>query len=146
MTTSTEFNRRLGLKINREIWNEGRVDRIPLYFSEDFVSDRGPYGVVRGLDNLRLAVERSHRTFEGFAEEVHTVVADDQHVVIHFTIKGRQVAPWGPIPPTGREVAMDEIVIMTVRDSKIVRLVGIVDNLTGLRQVGVLPPVAQAQM
>ena len=33
---------------------------------------------------------------------------------------------------------MDEIVIMTVRDSKVVRLVGIVDNLTGLRQVGVL--------
>jgi predicted ester cyclase len=98
------------------------------------------------LDDLRLAVERSHQTFEGFAEEIHTVVADDQHVVVHFTIKGRHVAPWGPILPTGREVAMDEIVIMTVRDGKVVRLVGIVDNLTGLRQVGVIPPMTQGQV
>jgi len=142
MVTKADFNRSLGLKINREIWNEGRVDRISLYFSEDFVWDRGPQGVLKGLANLRLAVERSHRTFEGFAEEVHTVVADDDHVAIHFTIKGRHAGPWGPVPPTGKDVAMDEIVIMTVRDGKVVRQVGIVDNLTGLRQVGVLPAVA----
>ena len=42
MVTKAEFNRSLGLKINREIWNEGKVDLIPQYFSENFVSDRGP--------------------------------------------------------------------------------------------------------
>jgi predicted ester cyclase len=43
------------------------------------------------------------------------------------------------VPATGRSVAFDEIVIMTVRDSKVVHQTGVIDNVTGLRQVGVLP-------
>jgi predicted ester cyclase len=40
------------------------------------------------------------------------------------------------VPATGRPVAFDEIVIMTVRDSKVVHQTGVIDNVTGLRQVG----------
>jgi SnoaL-like polyketide cyclase len=47
--------------------------------------------------------------------------------------------PWGLVPATGRPVAFDEIVIMTVRDSKVVHQTGVIDNVTDLRQVGVLP-------
>jgi hypothetical protein len=67
-------------------------------------------------------------------------LADDEHVVIHFTIKGRHTGQWGSLPGTGKDVAFDEIVIMTVRDGKVVHQVGMIDNVTGLRQVGVLPP------
>jgi predicted ester cyclase len=137
MTTArAERNRTLGLAINREVWNEGRLDRIPAYFTEDFVADRTPYGVIRGLAELRASVERSHAAFEGFREEVKAVVADDHHVVLHFTIRGRHTGPWGPLAPTGKDVAFDEIVIMTVRDGKVCELSGVIDNLTGLRQVG----------
>lgn len=140
MTTPSkaDANRALGLAINREIWNEGRLDRLPDYFTEDFVADRTPYGVIRGLAELRASVERSHLAFEGFREEVRTVVADDDHVVVHFTIKGRHTGPWGPLPATGRDVAFDEIVIMRIRDGKVCELTGVIDNLTGLRQVGTL--------
>ena len=82
---------------------------------------------------------RSRAAFEGFREEVKKVVADDEHVVIHFTIKGRHTGHWGPLPPTGREVAFDEIVIMKVREGRVCELTGVIDNLTGLRQVGAIP-------
>jgi len=59
--------------------------------------------------------------------------------VIHFTITGRHTGQWGPVPASGQPVAFDEIVIMTVRDGKVVHQVGVIDNLTGLRQVGALP-------
>jgi len=132
-------HRELGLRINREIWNERRFERIPAYFSEDFVADYSPYAIHRGHAALRAMVERAHATFEGFREEVRTVVADESSVVVHFTIRGRQVGPWGPVPPTGREVAFDEIVIMTIVDGRVVHQVGVVDNLRGLQQLGVLP-------
>ncbi len=139
-TSPAEFNRELGLKINREIWNQRQFDKIPEYFAEDFVSEYPPNLKRQGLEPLREAVERSHASFEGFREEVKHVVADDERVVIHFTIRGVHKSHWGPVPPTGKEVSFDEIVIMTVRNGKVVHQVGVIDNLTGLRQVGVFPP------
>lgn len=139
MPSGAAFNRELGLRINREIWNDGRLDKVADYFSTDFLADRSPYGVIRGLDELCASVERSRAAFEGFREEVKTIVADDDHVVVHFTIRGRHTGRWGPLAPTGREVAFDEIVIMKVRDGKVFELSGVIDNLTGLRQVGAIP-------
>lgn len=78
-------------------------------------------------------------TFAGFREEIKTIVAADDHVVVHFTITGTHTGRWGLVPATGRPVAFDEIGIMTVRDSKVVHQAGVIDNVTGLRQVGVLP-------
>ena len=139
MSAKAAFNRDLGLRINREIWNGRDLQKVREYFSPDFVADRSPYGVIRGLDELAASVVRSRAAFEGFREDVKTVVADDEYVVIHFTIRGRHTGPWGPLKATGREVAFDEIVIMRVRDGKVCELTGVIDNLTGLRQVGAIP-------
>ena len=139
MTTAAAFNRELGLKINREIWNGRQFDKIPEYFAEEFVSDYSPHFVRHGRHHVQEAVERAHATFEGFREEIETIVADDERVVIHFTIKGKHTGQWGPLPGTGKEVAFDEIVIMTVRDGKVVHQAGVIDNVTGLRQVGAMP-------
>ena len=139
MTKAAAFNRELGLKINRDIWNGRQFDKIPEYFAEDLVSDYSPGFVREGRQHIQPAVERSHAAFEGFREEIKTIVADDDCVVIHFTIKGKHTGQWGPLAATGKEVAFDEIVIMTVREGKVVRQVGVIDNLTGLRQVGAIP-------
>lgn len=139
MTKAASFNRALGLKINREIWNGRQFDKIPEYFAEEFVSDYAPNFVRHGRHHVQEAVERAHATFEGFREEIKTIVADDERVVIHFTIKGKHTGQWGPLPGTGKEVAFDEIVIMTVRDGKVVHQAGVIDNVTGMRQVGLMP-------
>lgn len=139
MGDQTAFNRELGLRINRHVWNLRDLDKIEEYFAEDFVMDYAPNFVRRGRDQLRSAVERSHAAFENFREEVRMVVADDERVAIHFTIKGRHTGQWGPLPPSGKEVAFDEIVIMTIHEGKVVHQTGVVDNVTGLRQVGILP-------
>jgi predicted ester cyclase len=43
------------------------------------------------------------------------------------------------LPPSGKPVAFDEIVILQLRDGKVVHQSGIADNLTALRQLGILP-------
>ena len=140
MTNGAAFNRELGLKINREIWNERQLEKIAEYYAEHVVIDYSPHSVRQGRDQIRGAVERAHAAVEGFREEIKTIVADDERVVVHFTITGRHVGPWGPLPATGKTVAFDEIVIMTVRDGSVVHQAGVIDNLTGLRQVGAFPP------
>jgi len=138
----SEDNRRLGMRINQEIWNEQRFENIPRYFTEDFVADYSPRVVREGHDQLEEMVRAAHLTFEGFKEEVHHVVADDRFVVLHFTISGRQVRDWGPIPATNWLVNYDEIVIMEVRDGRVCRQRGVSDALLALQQLGQIPDPA----
>ena len=46
---------------------------------------------------------------------------------------------WGPLPPTGKRMQFEEIVILQIRDGKVCRQRGIADNLNALRQLGVVP-------
>ena len=135
----SETNRQLGLAINQDIWNDQKFEKIPEYYTEDFVSDYSPRIVREGRDQIVSAVNSAHDTFEGFRETVRHVVADETHVVLHFTITGRQVRDWGPVPATGKPVKYDEIVIMEIRDGKVCRQTGVLDRLLALQQLGRIP-------
>jgi predicted ester cyclase len=52
------------------------------------------------------------------------------------------VAPWGPIPATGKSVSYDEIVVMKVRDGKVFWQRGVSDALLALQQLGAIPDPA----
>ncbi len=139
MGSLAEENRELGLRINREIWNNQRFELIPECFTEDFVADYSPRVVRRGRDQIEQMVRRSHAAFRNFAETIRTIVTDDENIVIHFTITGTHVGDWGGIAATNREVKHDEIVIMKVRDGKVCHQVGVVDVLLALQQIGRIP-------
>lgn len=141
MTTCAE-NRRLGLAINEEIWNGRRFDKIADYFTDDFVADYSPRVIRRGRQAIEEMVQSAHDTFEGFREDVHQAVADEHTVVLHFTITGKQVRDWGPIPASHAAVRYDEIVIMQVREGKVFRQIGVADNLLALQQLGAIPDPA----
>lgn len=138
-TDQASFNHSLALKINQEIWNERQVEKIPHYFTEDFVADYAPRSTVHGHDGVRQMVERAHGTFDGFKETVKQVVADAEKAVIHFTISGRQVEAWGSLPATGKPVSFDEIVILEFKDGKVSKQTGVADNLLAMQQLGVIP-------
>jgi len=142
MTSVSETNKALGLRINKEIWNEQRFDLIPECFTEDFVADHSPLVIREGRDQIRTMVESAHSVFEGFSETVHRVIADDENIVLYFTITGTQVADWGPIAATNRPVKYDEIVIMKVRDGKVCHQVVVSNRLLALQQLGSIPAPA----
>ena len=136
---SIEHNRLLGSQINRDIWNDQRFELIPEYYAENFVADYSPRVVREGRDKIQEMVLSAHSTFEGFKETIHTLVADEDHIVVHFTITGRQVKPWGTLPASGKQVKYDEIVIMQVADGKVCRQIGVQDTLLALQQLGFVP-------
>lgn len=135
----TKENEQLGRNINQHIWNERRYEKIPEYYTADFVSDYSPRIVRKGRDQIVDAVNSAHDTFEGFRETINQVIADESRIVLHFTITGRQVKDWGPVPATGKRVKYDEIVIMNVRDGKVCRQTGVLDTLLALQQLGRIP-------
>ena len=68
------------------------------------------------------------------------MIAEGDVVAVHLRITGTQLGNWGPIPPTGKRLEFDEMLFLTFNASgQVVHQRGIVDNLAGLRQVGVMP-------
>lgn len=124
-------NKKLVREITEVVWNRRGLDRIPEFYAPDFVADYRPYAPLReGHEGT---------AFPDYHEELHDLIAEGDRVVAHLTISGTQQGKWGPLPPTGRSARFEEIVILRIRDGKVCRQRGIVDNLLALRQLGVVP-------
>ena len=138
-----EANKRTLLALNKVVWNTGDVSPIGEFLHPDFVADYRPQGGRhQGIEAARKMVEAAHETFEDFHEEMHDVVAEGDRAVAHFTISGRQVAPWGSLPPSGRTLRYEEIAIFHFKQGKIIYQRGMVDNLRALYQHGSATPEA----
>lgn len=135
----SEQNKRLIREVTDVIWNRRGLDRIPESYAPDFVGDYRPYALRQGHEGVRAMVEGAWTAFPDYHEEVHELIAEGDRVVLHLTISGTQRGQWGPLPPTGKRAEFDEIVILQIRDGKILCQRGVVDNLSALRQLGAVP-------
>jgi predicted ester cyclase len=78
--------------------------------------------------------------FPDFRMEIVELIAEGDKVVAHFRCSGTHEGEWLGQPPTGRRFEdVDEIYIFEVRDGRLVDAVAVEDNLTRLRQLGLLP-------
>ena len=86
--------------------------------------------------------------FPDWREEIVDVVAEEDRVVGRFKCSGTHRGEMMSIAPTGRRMEVDEVYFLRVQDGKFVEFWGLEDNLTRMRQLGLLPPrpVAVARM
>jgi predicted ester cyclase len=140
MSAQSERNKMVVRELTEHIWNRRVLDRIPEFYSPAYVADYRPYAPVQeGYAAIRGMVERAWAAFPDYHEELRELISEGPLVVAHLTISGTQSGPWGVLPATGKRVQFNEIVILELRDWKVVNQRGIADNLTALRQLGVLP-------
>lgn len=128
-----------------EIWNGRKYDAIEELYAPDYVADYRPYTPLRmGRDSIRDMVERAWTTMPDFHEELLGMVAEGDVVAVHLRISGTQLGDWGPLPPTGKRLEFEEMLMLTFNNSgQVAHQRGIVDNLAGLRQAGVMPTPKQ---
>lgn len=109
---------------------------------DEVVNQRNP----EALDELaqgafaRLArrwISPFRAAFPDFRMEIVELVAEHDTVVAHFKCSGTHRGEWLGVPPTGRRFAgVDEIYVFHVEDGKLSNAVGIEDNLSRIRQLG----------
>jgi predicted ester cyclase len=138
---SVARNKAVVRRLFDEIWNGRRFEAIDELYAPDYVADYRPYAPLRnGRASVREMVERAWTTMPDYHEELLAMVAEDDTVAVHLRISGTQLGAWGPIPPTGRRLEFEEMIMLTFNDSgQVTHQRGIVDNLAGLRQAGVMP-------
>lgn len=78
--------------------------------------------------------------FPDFEMEIVELIAEGEKVVARFRCSGTHLGEWLGVPATGRRFEnVDEIYIFGVRDGKLVSALGVEDNLSRLRQLGITP-------
>jgi predicted ester cyclase len=129
--------------INRlfdEVWNGRRLDAIEELYSPDFVADYQPYALRSGWAGVREMVENAWKTMPDYHEEQLSVLLEGDSAAVHLRISGTQHGAWGPVPPTGRRLEYEEILLLRFApDGRVIHQRGIADTIAGLRQAGVLP-------
>jgi predicted ester cyclase len=85
-------------------------------------------------------VQPFQSAFPDFEMEIVDLIAEGDRVVAHFRCSGTHRGEWVGVPATGRRFEqVDEIYVFTVRGGKLVSAVGVEDNLTRMRQLGITP-------
>ena len=138
-TDAVERNKAFVRELTEVVWNQRGLDRIPDFYGPDFVGDYRPYALRQGHEGIRASVADAWTAFPDYHEELLELIGEGDRVVVHLAISGTHRGQWGPLPPTGKRVQFEEIVILQIRDGKVRRQRGIVDNLNALRQLGVVP-------
>jgi len=85
-------------------------------------------------------VEPFQSAFPDFEMEIADLIAEGDKVVAHFRCSGTHRGQWLGVPATGRRFErINEIYIFEVRGGKLISALGVEDNLTRMRQLGINP-------
>ena len=136
---SIESNKALVRRVFEEIYNQGRYEAADELIATDYLSHQGAGSEIVGAEGVKNSARQQRATFPDLHSFVDDLVAEGDKVVVRFTITGTQLGQWGPLPPTGKPVRFEEIVILRFVDGKVVEQRGLCDNLAALRQLGVVP-------
>jgi len=119
-----------------ELINTGDLDGLDEVVDQDAVDHdpmpdqkRGPEGFKDFFDMLRTA-------FPDLELEPVSIVADDDHVAMAYTINGTHQGDFQGMPATGTRISARGTEIVKFRDGKLIERWGSSDELGILKQLG----------
>jgi steroid delta-isomerase-like uncharacterized protein len=137
---STEQNKQLVRRLIEEVINQRKMDLIEELFTPDFVEHEAvPPGVPPGRDGLKALFGMVHSAFPDFQATIEHLIAEGDHVVLHMNWAGTHEADFMGIPPTGKTISITVIDIMGITEGKIAAHWGVMDQMTLMQQLGVMP-------
>jgi steroid delta-isomerase-like uncharacterized protein len=99
-----------------EAWTANNLEALDEIFAPEYSVNE----TVIGVEGVKQAVQFLHSVFSDIFAELHEMVAEEDKVVIRWTIRGRHTSNFMGIPPTGKEVELTGINIYQILDKKIV--------------------------
>ncbi|HEV8544647.1 MAG TPA: ester cyclase [Candidatus Limnocylindrales bacterium] len=137
--TDVECNKAIARRTWEEIFPACDVEALAEVVDQDVVErDRRP-DEPAGFEGIKRTMLWLATVFSDQRWEIHDVVGDGDLVVVRATHHGRQTGDLMGIPPTGRDVAYEYVHFVRFRDGKAIEHWGVRDDMTLMRQLGVVP-------
>ena len=92
-----------------------------------------------GVQKLKEVFARLHRAFPDLHVTVEDLIAEGDKVVGRNTVTGTHQGEYMGRPPTGKSLTYNEIFIFRFASGRIAETWGVVDILSQMRQLGMMP-------
>jgi steroid delta-isomerase-like uncharacterized protein len=123
--------------------NSGDAELLAKTIDEIFMPDvilRTPLPVqATGAQAIKEVFARLHRAFPDLHVTVEDLIEEGDKVVGRNSVRGTHQGEYMGLPPTGKPVSYNEIIIFRFADGRIAETWGVVDVLAQLRQLGAFP-------
>ena len=140
---SIEHARELSRLYFEEALNRGNLAVVDQILAPDFKlfvpPSLGEGPQLEGPDGFRGLVVGLRAAFPDVAFTVHETTANDDTVMVSWTMTGTQRGDWQGIPASGRQVTLPGVDVFKLADGRIVEEQIHGDYLGFLRQLGAIP-------
>ena len=138
--TSTTQNKQLVQTFIQELFTNGDLDAAGRYLDPEFVNHDAPFpGAPDGPEGMRLAAAVFREALPDWHSDVRQLVAEGDIVVERFTASGTHSGELMGAQPTGKTITLAGIQIFRLQGDKIVERWGRLDEVSLLRQLGLIP-------
>ena len=123
-----------------EVWNQGNLSLVDQIFGVGFAGNYD-LAAVAGLEAYKQYVSDSLVTYPDYHVTIEDVVAKGDLVFLRTTVSATHLGPLGSIPATGLPGTEDGIAMYRIADGMIVEAWQLIDMLSVLMQIGLVPPL-----
>lgn len=135
MTPSPDL-RAVAARIFHDLISKGEIALAEQLIAPDYIDHRGGpqgrAGFVLGLQMVRAA-------FPDWTSTPEDLVVEGDRVAGRWTVTGTHQGEFMGIPATGARITMAEAGVLRFQDGQLAEIWRVVDELSLLRQLGVLP-------
>jgi steroid delta-isomerase-like uncharacterized protein len=134
-----EDNKQFMRRFVEEVINKKNLDAVNELVAEDFIEHVPFPGQVPGREGLRHVLSTFLSAFPDIRWTLEEQIAEGEKVVSRFTMTGTHRGGFLGIHPTGKPVNIWGVVIDVVRDGKFSESRIIMDTMSLMQQLGVIP-------
>lgn len=138
MATTEADQKKVVQRISTEVYGGGNLDLIDDYFAEDFVSHNPVAGEIHGPEEYKEFVSMFRAAFPDMEVSIEDQLSEGEKVVERHTVRGTHEGELLGIEPTGKEIAVEGVVIVRFEDGKVAEEWAHGDMMGLLEQLGVV--------
>ena len=136
-STLQEQNKATAKRAFEEILSHGRFDLAEQLYANDFVN-HGLHSNA-SLEEDQTALKGWHAAFPDVVIVPEKLIAEDDLVTIYWTARGTNTGTGNGLPATGKKAELAGITIWRIVDGKIKEEWSAFDQLSMMKQLGLLP-------
>jgi steroid delta-isomerase-like uncharacterized protein len=125
-----------------DVVNTGDAELVSNTIDEVIATDARiptPVPDATGAEAIKELFRRLRQAFPDLHITIEDMIAEGDKVVCRDTVTRTHKGDFMGLPPTGRSIAYDEIFIARFVDGRVVEAWGVVDVMSQMRQLGVVP-------
>jgi steroid delta-isomerase-like uncharacterized protein len=137
--STTDKNKAICRMFFEEMLNKANFSIIEQLVDPDVISHDPFPGQAKGAKGLRDTMKLFHTAFPDMKIIMNDMIAEDNRVMNKFTVTGTHKGEFMGIPATGKKISYEEVVILRLKDEKIVEHWAVADALSLMQQIGAIP-------